>query len=232
MSAYQDKVEIGDCTLYLGDAVAVLPEVGFVPAIVTDWPYGIADKPLVAKRQRGKTGDYHKPSVWDRSFDPRWARACAQATRYLAVFRQWRKREEIAGYVGKPLRCEIVWAKSCHMGPPSPVAARDERIWVFADRKVEPATFETSVWDHPVIPTWEQKHHKNEKPVTLMERLLRWGGHERVCDPFMGSGTTGVAALKLQRGFIGIERDPDHFAAACRRIEAAHKRPHQASLLG
>jgi DNA modification methylase len=48
---------------------------------------------------------------------------------------------------------------------------------------------------------------------------------ETILDPFMGSGTTGVACAKLGRTFIGIEREPSYFDIACRRIEAAYKQP-------
>ena len=122
-----------------------------------------------------------------------------------------------------PIRAEIVWAKDCHVGPPCPVAMRDERIWLFSAEGITGARFETSVWDVPIIPTWEFKHHKNEKPVPLMSRLLAFLDPAIVCDPFMGSGTTGVAAVRQGRQFIGIEQDAAHFATACRRIEDAQR---------
>ena len=66
------------------------------------------------------------------------------------------------------------------------------------------------------------KQHPCEKPVPLMERLaVSVPNARRVTDYFMGSGTTGVACMKLGREFVGIERDPKHFDTACRRIEAA-----------
>ncbi len=66
------------------------------------------------------------------------------------------------------------------------------------------------------------KQHPCEKPVPLMERLaMSVPNARRVTDYFMGSGTTGVACMKLGREFVGIERDPKHFDTACRRIEAA-----------
>lgn len=124
-----------------------------------------------------------------------------------------------------PIRAEIVWAKDCHVGPPSPVAPRDERIWIFAACGLKPRTFETSVWDVPIIPTWAHKHHKNEKPVALMKRLVAWLRPESVIDPFMGSGTTGVACAQLGIPFTGIEIDKAHFEIACARIEAAQAQP-------
>ena len=221
---------IGDATLYLGDCREILPTLERVDAVVTDPPYGIADAALEGARPGGKrTGQarnnvWHAESDWDLTLDPAWGSVCDLADK-VAWFGQWRKREEVSAFMAHPLRAEIVWAKDCHMGPPSPVAPRDERIWIFAKDGLKGETFETSVWDHPVIPTWSHKHHKNEKPVGLMERLVRWIGGELILDPFMGSGTTGVACVKLGRSFVGIEQDAQHFATACKRIEEAWKQP-------
>ena len=67
--------------------------------------------------------------------------------------------------------------------------------------------------------------HPTEKPVGIMERLISVvsGSGETILDPFMGSGTTGVAAVKNNRDFIGIEVDPAFFDIACRRIEDAQR---------
>lgn len=73
----------------------------------------------------------------------------------------------------------------------------------------------------------EKNGHPCPKPIgqwtKLLERVTRKG--ESILDPFMGSGTTGVAAVKLGRKFTGIEIDPGYFDIACRRIEAALKQP-------
>jgi DNA modification methylase len=90
---------------------------------------------------------------------------------------------------------------------------------------IKGATFETSVWDVPIIPTWAHKEHKNEKPIALMTRLLWFLGSSTILDPFMGSGTTGVAAVSLGRRFIGIEIEPRYFDIACRRISDELARP-------
>ena len=62
------------------------------------------------------------------------------------------------------------------------------------------------------------------KPVELMLRLIgdysRTG--ETILDPFMGSGTTGVACIRTDRKFIGIEREPKYFDIACKRIQQAY----------
>ena len=220
---------IGGQVLLQGDCMEVMAGLGRVDAVVTDAPFGIADKPLDVDRnkpgaRRRNTATWFKPSDWDKSLDPAFGAVC-NAAPLVAWFGQWRKREEVAGFMKWPLRAEIVWAKDCHVGPPCPVAARDERIWIFAETGVKGATFETSVWDYPIIPTWAHKHHKNEKPVELMGRLIAWTGAQTILDPFMGSGTTLVACQRLGRNGIGIELDPDYFDIACRRVEEAERQP-------
>lgn len=73
------------------------------------------------------------------------------------------------------------------------------------------------------VPT-KQKHHQTEKPVVLLENLLaicKKGG--TVLDPFMGSGSTGVACVKTGHSFIGMELDPSYFETAKQRIEDAER---------
>lgn len=67
-------------------------------------------------------------------------------------------------------------------------------------------------------------NHPTEKPVSLMEQVVKWTDG-LVLDPFMGSGTTGVACVKLGRKFIGIELDEKYFDISCKRIEEAYKQP-------
>ena len=67
--------------------------------------------------------------------------------------------------------------------------------------------------------------HPVAKPFEWMNRLvsLATTNDQTVCDPFMGSGTTGVACATLRRKFIGIEIEPTYFDIACKRIEAAYR---------
>ena len=69
----------------------------------------------------------------------------------------------------------------------------------------------------------EETGHPTTKPTPLMTRLIAKMPKGTVLDPFMGSGTTGVAAVQMQRQFVGIERDPAYFSIACRRIEEAQR---------
>lgn len=220
-------VEIGRARLALGDCRDILPTLGKVDAVVTDPPYGISDAPLKGQgrtgKRKGSVNLWHAESEWDHSIDPEWPAMCASISSIVAWFGHWRKRAEIEDAMPYPIRAEIVWAKDCHVGPPCPVAMRDERIWLFSESGIVGARFETSVWDCPIIPTWSHKHHKNEKPVSLMKRLLAFLDPATSCDPFMGSGTTGVAAVQMGLDFIGIEQDKSHFETACKRIEDAQR---------
>ena len=75
-------------------------------------------------------------------------------------------------------------------------------------------------FSHPVN-GW-QRDHPTQKPIDLMHWCLSFIPDAGViCDPFMGAGTTGVAAVMAGRKFIGIEQKPEYFDAACKRIEQA-----------
>lgn len=214
-------------TLYLGDCREILPTLTKADAVVTDPPYGIEDSAIQGQGRTGKrkggVNTWHADSWWDKEIDPEWMKLCAGAADTVAWFGQWRKREQVRDAMPLPLRSEIIWAKDCHVGPPCPVAMRDERIWLFSASGIQGKTFETSVWDHPIIPTWAHKHHKNEKPVGLMRRIIQFLGATSVIDPFMGSGTTGVAAINLGIQFTGIEIEPVNFEIACKRVSEATK---------
>jgi site-specific DNA-methyltransferase (adenine-specific) len=216
MKPYYDD---GSCVIYHGDCREILPELR-TDAVVTDPPFGIADTPMLDLPGRGGRGNntYHPPSDWDVSIDPVWPRLCAAAAPLVAWFGQWRKRAEVEAAMPLPIRAEIIWAKDTHVGPPCPLAMRDERIWLFSAAGITGMQFETTVWDEPIIPTWGFRHHKNEKPVRLMARLIRWLPAASILDPFMGSGTTLRAAKDLGRKSIGIEIEERYCEIAAQRL--------------
>jgi site-specific DNA-methyltransferase (adenine-specific) len=211
---YQDE----NVTIYHGDCREIIPELTF-DVVVTDPPYGISDEPQKGKDRTGKrkaqSNTWHPASEWDKELPD----VSILPPMLTALFGHWRKRPEIEQLMSAPIRAEIVWAKDCHVGPPCPVAMRDERIWIFSPEGVKPTRFETSVWDEQIIPTWGHKHHKNEKPINLMIRLVSWLSEAGVVlDPFMGSGTTLRAAKDLGRHAIGIELDEQYCEIAAKRM--------------
>jgi hypothetical protein len=218
MKPYYDE---GGIVIYHGDCLEVLPTLGGFVAVVTDAPYGIGDRPMLDLPGRGGRGNntYHPPSAWDAAIDPAWCAVACEAAPIVAWFGSWRKRAEVEAAMRWPIRCEIVWSKDTHTGPPAPVAMRDERIWIFGRAGITPTRFDTSVWDEPVIPTWSYKHHKNEKPERLMRRLVSWlTTTGPIVDPFMGSGSTLRAAKDLRVPAVGIEVDERYCDMAARRL--------------
>jgi len=74
--------------------------------------------------------------------------------------------------------------------------------------------------------------HPTVKPEPVMDKVLATINAASVCDPFMGSGSTGVAAIKRGLRFTGVEIDPEHFDTACSRIEAAVRAAERLSEVG
>ena len=115
-----------------------------------------------------------------------------------------------------PSSCWLVWDK-CTAG-----------VTTFADCEVAWTNMESAIrlkrhlWSGPYMAVKEDRVHPTQKPLAVMLWCIeRAGMPKTILDPFMGSGTTGVAAIQLDRSFIGIEREPKYFDIACRRIEQA-----------
>lgn len=192
---------IGDCNLYLGDCRDILPTLGKVDAVVTDPPYGIdiASNPV---RQK------HTKKQWDKA---------APEVDFINSILSLGDEQIIWGgnyFNLPPSRGFLVWDKK---QPENFSLAMCEMAWWSRDHNAK--VFSKSV-------TGYAKDHPTQKPVALMEWCLGFlPSAKTILDPFMGSGTTGVACVNLGRSFIGIERDPDYFDIACRRIEEAYKQP-------
>lgn len=203
------KEVIGDATLYLGDCLSILPTLGPVDAVVTDPPYGIgychgarAGGRLMGTDGRTIVGDDKPfdPSPW-LNFECLFWGAEHFKTRLPAGGRWlvWDKRRP--GITRDQADVECAWHSK------GGVARIFHHPWDGADLGAERGDI---------------RHHSNQKPVALMEWCLRFSlATNRILDPFMGSGTTGVACANLGRKFIGIEIEPKYFDIACRRISLA-----------
>ena len=199
---------IGDATLYLGDCREILPDMDrVIDAVVTDPPYGIG----AGQMSFGKWRTSAMPKGdWD---------AEAPCLEYVLSF-------------GLPT---IIWGGNYFPLPPS----RAYLIWDkgagfsgrdFAEVEQAWCSFDGNARifrrDPLARGDYRDKQHPTQKPVAVMEWCLGFvPDAQTILDPFMGSGTTGVAAIKLGRKFIGIEIEPKYFDIACRRIEEAWKQP-------
>ena len=193
----QREVIIGDARLLLGDCMEILPTLGKVDAVITDPPYGIniANNPV---RQM------HEKSDWDTS---------APEPALLDLMIQQSEMQIIWGgnyFDLPPSQCFLIWDK---VQPQNFSLAMCEMAW--CSKKSPAKMHRQSVLSY-------RKEHPTQKPVELMVWCVEQAGMpETILDPFMGSGTTGVAAIQLGRKFIGIEREPKYFDIACQRIEQA-----------
>lgn len=213
-------------TLYLGDCRDILPRLAAVDAIVTDPPYGVVT-------HAGARSSH----AFDRSMVDFAPLPCGDLVRFCRRFIQLANRwviltcewQQAAGLeaAGAPLVRLGVWVKP--NGAPQFTGDRPGMGWEAVailhreGKKRWNAGGHHAVWMCPI----EQGEHPTQKP----ERLLAEWVHaftdpqEIILDPFMGSGTTGVAAVRLGRRFIGIEIEERYFRIAHRRIAEALNQP-------
>ena len=202
-----EKVEIGNCTLYRADCLDVLPLLAGVDAVVTDPPYGIADcwkGGFSDKHGWGKAGQGAEArNEWDAEAPPK------------EVFDLLRTIGKVQAFWGgnhfglPPSRGWLVWNKPER----NFTLAEGELCWTSRDMALRVFDYRRSDPD---------RTHPTQKPVAVMawtmDRLKVEAG-ALVVDPYMGSGTTGIACIRTGRRFVGVERDAEHFATACKRIE-------------
>jgi len=214
-----NPVIIGNATLYLGDCRDILPTLGKVDAVVTDPPYGIGADSAMAKVGGTKYGNAAAPkrhydaTDWDvRPIDEALMNAALAAGRYAVVF---------GGnyYPMPPARCWLVWDKENGGN----AFADAELAWTNLDK---PVRLLRHMWNGMLRKGQEERSdHPTQKPIGVMKWCISHlpEPSRTILDPFMGSGTTGVAAVQMGRDFIGIEREPKYFDIACKRIEDAQR---------
>jgi site-specific DNA-methyltransferase (adenine-specific) len=210
---------IGDATLYLGDCREILPTLPRMDAVITDPPYGIGESSKNHKsRNRVKGGkaivspDYGR-SEWD---------AMPPSPELLAAVVSAGESAVLWGgnYFGLPAASKwLVWDK-INSGD----FADCELAWTNLHGAVR---LYKHMWNGMLRDGEEkgqQRVHPTQKPIAVMQWCIEQAGMpETILDPFMGSGTTGVAAVRLGRKFIGIEREPRYFEIACERIANAQR---------
>jgi site-specific DNA-methyltransferase (adenine-specific) len=211
---------IGDCTLYLGDCLAV--ELPPADAVVSDPPYGMAWN---TDSTRFTGGTREKQLVPGRAD---WGPVAGDAEPFTPGL--WLHYPEVilwgANHYWRqlPLGTTLIWLKK-HLHLLGTYLSDAEIGWQRGGHGV----YVANVPFPNVTKVSEGANglslHPTQKPLGLMEWCVERTKGATILDPYMGSGTTGVACVNLGRKFIGIEIEPRYFDIACRRIEAAYAQP-------
>ena len=206
-----------DVTLYLGDCRDIMPTLGKVDAVVTDPPYGINACKGVGRENRGLV---RRQSLLMRRGGAKWdERAPSDIVQSLLGYGKWQIIWGGNYFALPPSRGFLVWNKGLTLRGRSHAEA--EIAWCSMSMNARVIDIEATSCHRDT-----GREHPTQKPVSLMRWCLGFLPDARtILDPFMGSGTTGVACVQLGRKFIGIELEPSYFDIACRRISDELKRP-------
>lgn len=240
---YQRKEIIGRATLYLGDAIEVLDGFDGFDAVITDPPYcsgSVSEASRTAAKGQGLRSENIAKLGWfvgdnmgtaglssllrSMAFH---ALAKLNPEGHMLVFCDWRMVPTLAPSIesaGLRYQNMVVWDKGM-MGLGMGFRAQHEIVLHYTAGSPKYHDLGTSNVLKSSRVSASEREHQTQKPLDLMQRLIRvvTAPDMIVCDPFMGSGSTGCAAMAEGRRFIGIERDPTHFATACKRIEDAQR---------
>ena len=209
-----EKVIIGNAELYCGDCMEILPTLGKVDAVITDPPYGINEnhKKIASRGKLASPVDYGEVN-WDKKpITKELVDLCVSKGNAAIIWggnyfevspsSKWLVWDKINGDNGYA-DCELAWTNI------KGAVRQFRHMWNGMLRDSEKDT---------------QRVHPTQKPIVLMQWCIQQAGMpETVLDPFMGSGTTGVACMNLDRKFIGIEMEQKYFDIACKRIEQAQQ---------
>jgi len=204
---------IGNCHLYLGDCREILPSLPKVDLVLTDPPYGIGEA-AGKNKSRGKLAvakDYGNDEWDNEPIDDHLLGLTIAAGSSAIIFG--------GNYFNvPPSPCWLVWDKENDASD----FADCELAWTNLQKAVRLKRF---MWNGMLRANGEQRgDHPTQKPIGVMQWALDLAPKNTltVADPFMGSGTTGVACANMGKTFYGIEREPKYFDIACKRIEAAY----------
>jgi site-specific DNA-methyltransferase (adenine-specific)/modification methylase len=208
--------KIGECTLYLADCREVLPTLPKVDAVLTDPPYGIGEA-------AGKNKSRGNMAVAKDYGNDEWDNQAISADLLHMVMAAGRHNIIFGGnyYPMPATSCWLVWDKLNGDND----FADCELAWTNLPKAVRRLRY---MWNGMLRANGEERgDHPTQKPLGVMAWCLQQlpSDTRTVLDPFMGSGTTGVACVAAGMAFTGIERETRYFDAACRRIEEAYKQP-------
>lgn len=208
------KVEIGPATLFRGDCIKIIPMIK-ADAVVTDPPYGINYHHRGNKKSKVRINTMRIIGD-DQPFDPRPLLRFKKVLMFGADHYAPRLPEKKGEW--------LVWDKSCGTGP-NDLFRDAEFIWMSGKsaRLIFRHVWKGMIREGEEASSRMERLHVSQKPVALMMwciSQLRVRVGATILDPYMGSGTTGIAALRTGRRFVGIEKDPGIFQTAVDRIRA------------
>jgi 16S rRNA G966 N2-methylase RsmD len=229
---------IGRATLYLGDCLTIMPTLGRVSHIICDPPYEA--RLHAAKSHEADLRKDGGPNLMAIDFDcidpiraPFVTQSATQCDGWFIVFctpegvARW--ADEINPSPMKYKRA-CVWVKpdsTPQLNGQCPAMGAENFVcaWAGSGHSRWNAGGKRGVYTHCVNGPERHGVHPTEKPRRLMAEIIGdfTNADETILDPFMGSGTTGVAAVQMGRSFIGIEREERYFQIACKRIEDAQR---------
>lgn len=209
---------IGNATLYLGDCRDILPELAQVDAVITDPPYGIGQGKGMGSGGRCLVGGAR---ISRRYENGAWDLQRPDADAFLLILAAAPKHIIWGGQYFSDLlpvsKKWLYWDKAQTM----PSFSDGELAWTSLPGN---ALKQFTYSNNGILAKEKEREHPTQKPIALMEWCLTFVPEARtILDPFMGSGSTGVACMSMDKAFIGIEREPKYFAVACRRIEDAQR---------
>lgn len=225
-----NPVQIGDATLYLGDCLEILPTLDRVDCIVTDPPYGIGLTKKTSDYRGSKHFDDGESLIASILYNDELDAIIDLISQAMPIILDRAERAVITpgarmmfkypeptavGAVFTPNGAgRSPWGFQCS----HPILYYGKCPYLADGKGSRPNGFRTEQ------PNKEQIDHPCPKPIEWMAWLVNRASRpsETILDPFMGSGTTGVACANLGRKFIGIEIEPKYFDIACERIEAAY----------
>jgi len=229
------EVIIGDCRLLLGDCLEIMPLLGKVDAVVTDPPYNISEL---------GGGGFGKRAMYSGNKIDKWCDFDVSATLPIILNTQLSKngfyfcsRLGIQKYLIIAAELELNYDVLCWYKPnaiPFTNGTMKQdleyiiRLYDVGARIVKGnKQHEYSKMFNFPIDSDPDKEHPTKKPLPIIERLCRLISEagQTILDPFMGSGTTGVACAKMGRKFVGIELDEGYFDVACKRVQAVYDSP-------
>lgn len=234
------EVVIGDCRLILGDCIDALREIEQVDHVLSDPPYEQLMQDLHASTKLRRTdGGSERKALTFAGIDEIRDEFLSQVKRmnqgWLLAFCNvegvwfWRKAIIAANL---KFKTTCIWVKpdaTPKLNGQGPALAYEciTTTWCGKGHARWNAGGKRGTYVHLTNNRDRDGRHPTEKPVKLMRELVAdfTSPQQTILDPFMGSGTTGVACVKLGRKFIGIEIDEGYFDIACERVRKAYAQP-------